>query len=168
VSRQLGAALVAMLGVASAQAFAQAEGRPARLEEHAAREQAFEMVDAYVVSNLHESLALTNEQFVEILPLVQKLQADRREFYLSRAEALWRLRRLLGSGTATEAQILAELNQLKVLEREGPVKVRRRLEALDAALTPMQQAKYRVLELEVEQRMRRLMERARQLRSRRP
>jgi hypothetical protein len=168
VSRQLGAALVAMLGVASAQAFAQAEGRPARLEEHAAREQAFEMVDAYVVSNLHESLALTNEQFVEILPLVQKLQADRREFYLNRAEALWRLRRLLGSGTATEAQILAELNQLKVLEREGPVKVRRRLEALDAALTPMQQAKYRVLELEVEQRMRRLMERARQLRSRRP
>jgi hypothetical protein len=42
-----------------------------------------------------------------------------------------------------------------------PAKVRRRLEELDAALTPIQQAKYRVLEFEVEQRMRQLVARAR-------
>ena len=36
------------------------------------------------------------------------------------------------------------------------------MEALDAALTPLQQAKYRLLELEVEQRMRDLMNRVRE------
>jgi hypothetical protein len=119
------------------------------------------MVDAYVVANLPESLGLDDGRFAEVLPLVQKVQADRREFYLSRARALWRLRLLLGSGRATEAQVLAQLSRLKALEEEGPARVRHRLEELDAALTPVQQAKYRVLEFEVEQRMRRLVARAR-------
>jgi hypothetical protein len=39
--------------------------------------------------------------------------------------------------------------------------VRRQLEAVDAALTPLQQAKYRVLEGEVEKRVRELANRAR-------
>ena len=43
------------------------------------------MVDAYLVGNLQESLTLDGKQLAEVLPLVQKLQADRREFYLSRA-----------------------------------------------------------------------------------
>jgi hypothetical protein len=161
VSRRLAAALVVVLGAASATAFAQPQGRPVRSEPHAGREEAFEMVDAYIVANLQKSLGLDDKQFAEILPLVQGLHADRRDFYLSRARALRRLRLLLGSGTATEAEVLAQLRQLEALEKEGPAKVRLRLEALDAALTPIQQAKYRVLEFEVEQRMRRLIERAR-------
>jgi len=168
VSRRLAAALVVILGVASARASAQPQSPRAGSEQPAAREEAFEMVDAYVVGNLQESLTLDGKQLAEVLPLVQKLQADRREFYLSRARALRRLRLLLGSGTATEAEVLAQLGQLEALEAEGPAKVHRRLEALDAALTPVQQAKYRVLEFEVEQRMRQLMERARQPRSQCP
>jgi Spy/CpxP family protein refolding chaperone len=161
VSPRLAAALVVVLGAASATAFAQPQGPPVRSERHAGREEAFEMVDAYIVGNLQKSLGLDDKQFAEVLPLVQKLHADRRDFYLSRARALRRLRLLLGSGTATEAQVLAQLSELETLEKEGPAKVRRRFEALDAALTPIQQAKYRVLEFDVEQRMRRLLDRAR-------
>ena len=166
MSLRLAAALAVILGFGSPPAFTQAEAPRRRSAEHAGREEVFKMVDAYIVSNLQESLGLTDEQFVELLPLVRKVQADRRELYLSHARALRRLRQLLGSGTATEAQIVAQLNQLKALEEEGPAKIRRLLEALDAVLTPLQQAKYRVLEMEVEQRMRELMERARHLRSR--
>jgi hypothetical protein len=166
VSQRLAAALAVILGLGSPLAFAQDAGRRSRSAEHAGREEAFKMVDAYTVSNLQESLALTNEQFVDVLPLVRKLQADRREFNLSRARALRRLRQLLASGSATGAQVVGQLNQIKALEEKGPARVRRRIEALDAALTPLQQAKYRVLEMDVEQHMRELMERARHLRSR--
>jgi hypothetical protein len=44
------------------------------------------MVDAYLVSNLQESLGLTDEQFAKAIPLVKKVQAERRE-YLHRADA---------------------------------------------------------------------------------
>jgi hypothetical protein len=98
VSQRLAAALAVILGLGSPLAFAQDAGRRSRSAEHAGREEAFKMVDAYIVSNLQESLALTNEQFVDVLPLVRKLQADRREFYLSRARAL----RRLGSGSPPE------------------------------------------------------------------
>jgi Spy/CpxP family protein refolding chaperone len=119
------------------------------------------MVDAYVVSNLQESLGLTDEQFVKLLPLVRRLQTDRRDYYLSRVRALREMRRLLGSGSATEAQVLDLLKEVKALDADGPAKTRKNLEAIDAALSPIQQAKFRVLELEVELRMRELMGRAR-------
>ena len=43
------------------------------------REEAGRLVDAYILSNLQESLGLSDEQFVKLLPLVKRLQADRRE-----------------------------------------------------------------------------------------
>jgi hypothetical protein len=71
------------------------------------------------------------------------------------------MRRLLRQGGATEAQVLVLLRELKALDADGPGATLRNLEALDAVLTPVQQAKFRVLELEVEQRMRELVRRAR-------
>ena len=78
------------------------------------------------------------------------------------------MRRLLRQGGATEAQVLDLLRQLKALDADGPAQTRKNLDALDALLTPVQQAKYRVLEVEVEQRMRELMNRARSRQGGRP
>lgn len=125
------------------------------------RDEAFKMVDAYVVSNLQESLGLTDEQFARAIPLVKKVQGDRRTYQMERARAVREMRRLLRQGGAPEAQVLELLGRLKTLDVDGPARARRSLEDLDAALTPLQQAKYRVLELEVEQRMRELMNRVR-------
>ena len=119
------------------------------------------MVDAYVVSNLQESLGLSDEAFVRVLPLVKKLQTSRREHLLSRSHLLRELRRELASGTATEAEVRETLRQLKEVETGGSERVRLGMSDLDAALSPLQQAKFRLLELEVEQRMRELMGRAR-------
>ena len=71
------------------------------------------------------------------------------------------MRRLLQRGGATEGQVLELLKQVKALDEDGPSRTRKNLAALDAMLSPLQQAKYRVLELEVEQRMRELMNRVR-------
>jgi hypothetical protein len=125
------------------------------------RDEAFRMVDAYLVSNLQESLGLTDDQFAKAIPLVKKVQAERREFLMERTRTVREMRRLLRQGGATEAQLLDLLKQLNALDADGPARTRANLAALDAVLTPLQQAKYRVLETEVEQRMRELMNRVR-------
>jgi Spy/CpxP family protein refolding chaperone len=157
--------LAAALGAASPCAFGQEEAPEGRARPRPGREEAFKMVDAYVVSNLQESLGLTDDQFVKLLPLVKRLQTDRRDYFLRRGHVLHEMRRLLSSGSATEAQVLDLLKELKTQDADGPERTRKDLEAIDAALSPIQQAKYRVLELEVEQRMRELMGR---VRTRRP
>ncbi len=140
-------------------AWSQDETPPAHPGE-ARRDEAFKLVDAYVVSNLQESLGLSDEQFVKVLPLVKKLQTERREYLLERTRLLRHMRRLLRAGGG-EAQLLDDLRQLKALESDGPGRVKRNADALDATLSQVQQAKFRLLELEVEQRMRELMGRAR-------
>jgi Spy/CpxP family protein refolding chaperone len=130
----------------------------------AARDEAFRMVDAYIVSNLQESLSLTDEQFVKVLPLVKRLLAERRELVEARRKALRELRQLLEAGGATEAKVADRLREIKELETDEREKGKRDLEALDAALSTLQQAKFRVMEIEIEQKIRELLNQARQRR----
>ena len=125
------------------------------------REEAFRMVDAYIASNLQASLGLTDEQLSKLLPLVTRLHHDRRELVQRRLRNVRELRTLLASGTATEAQVAQRLAEAKRLENEEPTRLRRDREAVDAALSPLQQAKFRVLEAEVEQKIRALRGRMR-------
>jgi hypothetical protein len=150
------AGLVLVAGAASAQQEPPA-GRPAR-------EEAFRMVDAYLVSNMQESLGLSDEQFAKAIPLVKKLQRERRDYLLERARVMREMRRRLRQGGSAESPLLELLQEAKKLDAEGPERTRRNLEALDALLSPIQQAKYRVLEGEVEQRVRELTNRARAVR----
>jgi hypothetical protein len=151
--------LVLAVGAGSVRAVAQ-EDRPPRADRPA-RAEAFKMVDAYVMSNLQESLGLSDEVFARTIPLVKKLQAERREYLAERTRTVREMRRLLQQGGAPEAQVLDLLQRLKALDADGPQQARKNMDALDAVLTPLQQAKFRVLELEVEQRMRELMNRVR-------
>ena len=123
------------------------------------------MIDAYIVSNLQESLDLTDDQFVKLLPLVKRLQTDRRDILQRRQRALMELRRLLASGGATEARVTELLREVKTAEAEEPAILRKDRDAIDGVLSPVQQAKFRVLEVEVERKIRELMG---QIRSERP
>lgn len=148
--------LLTLVAVPALAALPQAPGTGPRAE-HRPGEEAAKMVDAYLVSNLQEGLDLTDEQFVKLLPLVKRLQGDRREYQQGRGRAVRELRKLLQSGTATEAQVTEQLRELKRAEVEGPEKVRRTTEAIDATLSPLQQAKFRVLEADVERRIREIL-----------
>jgi len=136
------------------------------------RDEAFRMVDAYIMSNLQESLGLTDEQFVKVLPLVKRLQRDRREFTQRRFQALQALRREFRAGAATEARVAELLRELKGIELEEGPTIRRDMEAIDGVLGAVQQAKYRLLEVEVERKIRELVNQMRaqhrQNRMRRP
>jgi len=124
-------------------------------------EEAWKLVDAYIISNLQESLGLSDEQFVKLLPLVKKLQEERRGFMQKRGQLLGEIRHQLRSGEATEARIAELMKQLHVLETEEPAALRRQADAVDALLSPVQQAKFRVLEMEVERRIRELRQQIR-------
>lgn len=119
--------------------------------------EAFKIVDAYVLSNLQESLDLSDEQFVKLLPLVKRLHNGRRDFAQRRIRSLMELRKLLASGAATEGRVAELLKELKAVENEEPQALRKAMDAIDATLNPLQQAKYRVLEADVERRIRELM-----------
>ena len=67
------------------------------------------------------------------------------------------LRRLLASGGATEAKVTELLREVKAAEAEEPGLLRKDRDAIDAVLSPVQQAKFRVLEVEVEHKIRELM-----------
>jgi len=151
------ARLLPVLALVACAAAAQ-DDKPSRPQ---AREEAFKLVDAYLISNMQESLGLSDEQFAKAIPLVKTLQNERREYLLERARLLHEMRRMLRRGGAPEAEVVKLLEESKRLEAEGSERTRRNLEALDAILTPLQQAKYRVLEGEVEQRVRELTARAR-------
>lgn len=131
------------------------------------RDETFRLVDAYFISNLQESLGLTNEQFARVLPLVKKVQSDRRDFAKRRMQALRQLRKTLTAGSATEASVTDLLKDLKAASADERAGTFNNLEALDAELTPLQQAKYRVFEAEVDMRLRHLLARS-QDRERRP
>jgi len=148
--------ILAVLALVAAPGQAPGPGPGPRGERRPA-EEAAKMVDAYIFSNLQESLALTDEQFARLLPLVKRVLAERREHLQGRGRAVRELRQLLQSGTATEAQVIDQLHELKRVEVEGPERIRKTVEAIDALLTPLQQAKFRVLEADVERRIREII-----------
>jgi Spy/CpxP family protein refolding chaperone len=149
--------LAAVLMLAVSASAAPQEGEPARRRPPTHdRDEAVRMVDAYIAGKLKESLGLTDQQVEKVLPLVTQLHRERRESVHRRIQSLRELRRLLASGTATEAEVDRKLLELKRLENEEPLRLRRNREAVDAAFTPLQQAKFRVLEAEVEQKIRSL------------
>jgi Spy/CpxP family protein refolding chaperone len=158
VRRELCATLAFVLAAALAPAQAprhrEGHGRPPR-------DDVFQMVDAYFVGNLKDRLELTDDQLARLLPRVRGLQSDRRELAQRRFRAMHELRSALRSGTATEAGVQGLLREMKAVEAEEPAALRRHREAIDAVLTPVQQAKYRLLEVEVERRVRQALSRSR-------
>jgi hypothetical protein len=148
---RLALALLLLPALASAQARQPAPGGP--------REEVFRMVDAYIVSNLQDALGLSDDQFSHLVPLVKHLQNDRRELTQRRQAMMRELRGMFQAGTATEARVADVLKDVKALDADMPATLKRDLDAIDAGLTPVQQAKYRVLEFNVDQRIRGLMTR---------
>lgn len=133
-----------------------------------ARDEAVKMIDAYVLSNLQESLGLSDDAYVRLLPLVKRHHGERRELAQRRMQALWELRKQFRQGRATEQSVTEVLKQIKKVESEAPLVQARNQQAIDALLDPIQQAKYRVFEAEVERKVRDVFRQVRHGRGARP
>lgn len=135
-------------------------------DAQALRDEVHEVVDTYILMKAQERLGLTDEQFAKLVPLIRQQKNDRREFDRRRFSALGEMRRLFKKGEATEARVAELLRELKAVESEMPAAMARDQAAIDAVLSPVQQAKYRLLDAEVGRRLHDLRQRAHDRRER--
>jgi Spy/CpxP family protein refolding chaperone len=109
-----------------------------------------------------DTLNLTDAQFARVLPALKALQGARRRFLQSRRQLLNLMNGLLKSSPLDEAALRDRLAALKDLEAKSRDEIQRAYEALDGALEPMQQARFRLFEEQVERRKIELLMKARQ------
>jgi len=122
------------------------------------------MLDAYAIVQAQEALQLGDQQYGEFVARLKRLQQTRRRSLQARGAILQDLRRLSGPGVATvdEGAIRERLKALGDHDEQAAAEIRKAYQALDEILDPRQQARFRLLEEQLERRKIDLLQRARQ------
>ena len=126
------------------------------------------LFDAYVAMQAQQQLQLSGEQYPQFLNRLRALQDVRRHGQIERLRILVELRRLT-DGRGDDGQIRAQLKALDDLDGRISSEVRQATDAVAQVLDVRQQARFLLLEEQMERRKLELMMRARQAnRPRRP
>ena len=126
------------------------------------------LFDAYAVMQAQDALALDDARFGPFVSRLRALQDVRRRHVRQRNAAIRELRRLLGT-SGNETIIKERLDALARLDDTAAADERKARAAVDELLDVRQQARFRVLEQQLELRRLELVGRARQrLRNARP
>ena len=138
-------------------------GAPGALEDAAVTPQEIRrMFDSYALMQAQEQLKITEEQFPRFLTRFKALQDLRRRTLQERNRRLQELRRASNNPQADEAQLKDQVRALQELEERSQGEIRKAYEGIDQVLDVRQQARFRVFEEQMEQRMLQLITRARQ------
>jgi hypothetical protein len=127
--------------------------------------QVHQLFDAMLVMQAQNALALTETQYAQFLTRLRPLQEARRRNQQERVRLMNELQRLSNPRNPqppTESDLRERLGALHELETRSATEVRRAYDAIDEVLTPLQQARFRVLEEQIERRKLELVGRARQ------
>ncbi len=120
------------------------------------------MFDSYALMQAQEQLKITDDQFPRFLTRFKALQDLRRRTLVERARQLQELRRLTNDPQSDDATLKEHVKALQDLEARSQGDVQKAYEAIDQVLDARQQARFRVFEEVMEQRMLQLITRARQ------
>jgi len=120
------------------------------------------MFDSYALMQAQEQLKITDEQFPKFLTRFKALQDVRRRTLVDRNRMLQELRKLTNDPQGDEAAMKERVKALQDLEERSQSDVRKAYDAIDQVLDIRQQARFRVFEEAMEQRMLQLITRARQ------
>lgn len=156
---------IAALAALSASASAQPPPSQAAPEQSGlAPREIQQMIDAYVLMQAEDALALTDEQFPQFVTRLRALQDARRRHQQGRNRLIQELNRLTAprAAAAEESAIKDQLKALQDHEVRSLADIVKAYEALDQVLTPRQQARLRVFEEQMERRKIDLLLRARQ------
>lgn len=122
------------------------------------------LFDAMLVADAQQSLALSDAQYPDFLTRLRALQQTRRANLLQRVKLMNDLQRLTnprGPG-GDEATIKERLSALQELESRSATALREAYARIDEVLDVRQQARFRVVEEQIERRKLELLMRARQ------
>jgi hypothetical protein len=123
-----------------------------------------QLFDAMLVMQAQEALTLSEQQYARFLTHLRVLQETRRRNLQARVRLLNELQRLTNARNrqnATEADIRERLVALQELEVRAAEETRKAYRAIDEVLDTFQQARFRVLEEQIERRKLELIGRAR-------
>lgn len=125
------------------------------------------LFDAMLVADAQQALGLSETQFPEFLTRLRSLQETRRTNLAQRLRLMADLQRLSGprNTEVDEAALRQQLAALQELESRNAAELRRAYNAIDEVLDVRQQARFRVLEEQLERRKIELLMRARQNRA---
>lgn len=123
------------------------------------------LFDAYLVMEAQQALQLNDQQYPQFLARLRTLQDTRRKNQQERNQLMNQLQRLTNPRAEVrgdEAMIKERLTALQELESRNAAEIRKAYNALDEVLDVRQQARFRVLEEQIERRKIELLMRARQ------
>lgn len=126
-----------------------------------------QLFDAMLAMQAQNALSLDDQQYPPFLRRLRALQEARRRNQQERVRLINELQRMTNPRNpkpAAEPEVKLRLNALQELESRSAADLRRAYDALDEVLTPLQQARFRVLEEQIERRKLELVGRARQKR----
>jgi lipase chaperone LimK len=133
--------------------------------------QVHQLFDAMLVMQAQDALALSEAQYAQFISRLKTLQDARRRSQQNRVRMIGELQRLTNprnSKPADESEITRRLSALQELEARQAADVRRAYSGIDEVLSPLQRARFRVLEEQIERRKLELIGRARQNNQKRP
>jgi hypothetical protein len=122
------------------------------------------LFDAMLLADAQSALALSDKQYPDFLTRLRALQETRRSNQLQRLKLMADLQRLSNPRVTQvdEAAIKDRLSSLQELDARSAAEVRKAYSALDEVLDVRQQARFRVIEEQLERRKLELLMRARQ------
>jgi len=156
-----------VLAWAPAAAFAQQDPPPAQDAPQPAAMTPGEiqkLFDAYIVVESQRTLDLTDAQYPQFIAKLRSLQDTRRRNQTERNQLMMRLQRMTAprAPAPDTATLEGLLKNLQELESRTAAETRKAYNDLDQVLDIQQQARFRVLEEQVERRKIELLMRARQ------
>ena len=119
-----------------------------------------DVVEGFYVSRFQRELELDDNQFAKVLPALRESLQKRTELGRQRTRALTAMRQALRNG-ASDEEILERVREVDAADVELRAVQERLLREVDPVLTPSQRARLRIVQPNLEQRIRNLIERSR-------
>ena len=126
--------------------------------------QLHQLFDAMLVMQAQNALALTEQQYAQFLTRLRTLQETRRKSQQERGRIINELQKMTSprnTQAPPDADVKVRLGELQELEARTAAELRRAYSGIDEVLTPLQAARFRVLEEQIERRKLELVSRAR-------
>jgi len=159
---RLGSCLMAAVWLHTPSNAAALQTDPPVNEQDSMREEIQETVEIYMISKMKRFLRLTETQERKVIPLVEDLNSSRREFNRRRRLILMRIRPLLEDETASDEELLKQVEELHAMDTRQHQKEMQARDEIRSALTPRQQAQFIVFQerfrQEIQDRVRRLQQ----------
>jgi hypothetical protein len=120
-----------------------------------------QLLQAFYVSEFQRQVGVNDEQAARFRRILMQWLQQRREVLARRNTAVDDLRRMLARG-APESEILRQMDAVDQADNQARNADRRLTNQVDPILTPAQQARFRLFQVDMEQRVRELLDQARQ------